>query len=80
MLINLRGEYLQTLGIGKNYLDVFWKNTKFKLGIGICNFLVLYILTYIITRFIKRGLKKFFDSKNQKIIEKNKNIYVKIFS
>lgn len=67
MFIDLRGEYLQTLGIGKNYLDVFWKNTKFKLGIGICNFLVLYILTYIITRFIKRGLKKFFDSEKKQM-------------
>ena len=61
MVINLRGEYLQTLGIGKNYLNVFWQNTKYKLEIGILNFLVLYFTTYLTTRFIKKGLKKFFD-------------------
>ena len=75
MLINLRGEYLQTLEIGKNYLSVFWQNTKYKLGIGLLNFLVLYIATYITTRFIKKGLKKFFeDDKKQMPKLPNKSI------
>lgn len=75
MSINLRGEYLQTLEIGENYLNVFWQNTKYKLGIGLLNFLILYIATYITTRFIKRGLKKFFeDDKKQMPKLPNKSI------
>ena len=61
MAISLRGEYLQTLEIGEKYLSVFWQNTRYKLIIGVLNFVVLYLATYITTRFIKRGLKKFFE-------------------
>ena len=59
-VVNLRGEYLKTLGIGQEYLAVFEQNLKFKVGIILTNFVVLYILTYITTKFIHRGLKKFF--------------------
>ena len=61
MTINLRAEYLQTRGIGEKYIEVFKQNVKYKLGIGLINFMMLYISTYITTRFIKRGLKKFFE-------------------
>ena len=61
MAISLRGEYLQTLEIGEKYLSVFWQNARYKLIIGVLNFILLYIATYITTRFIKRGLKKFFE-------------------
>ena len=61
MAINLRAEYLQTLGIGQKYIEVFKQNVKYKLAIGLINFMMLYVSTYITTRFIKRGLKKFFE-------------------
>ena len=67
MYVSLRGQYLQVLGIGEKYVDVFWKNTKYKIGIGILNFVILYISTYITTRFIKRGLKKFFDDEKKEM-------------
>lgn len=59
--VNLRGEYLQTLQIGEKYVEVFKQNIKYKASVIIINFAVLYSSTYITTRFIKRGLKKFFD-------------------
>ncbi|MBQ3145694.1 MAG: UPF0182 family protein [Clostridia bacterium] len=61
LAITLRGEYLQTLQIGEEYISVFEQNVKYKIGIALVNFLILYISTYITNRFIKRGLKKFFD-------------------
>ena len=59
-VINLRGEYLKTLGIGQEYIGVVEQNLKYKLGTILTNFVVLYILTYITTKFIHRGLRKFF--------------------
>ena len=59
--VTLRGEYLQTLEIGEQYVEAFKQNIKYKIGVALVNFAVLYIATYITTRFIKRGLKKFFD-------------------
>lgn len=61
LAITLRGEYLQTLQIGEEYISVFEQNVKYKVGIALVNFALLYISTYITNRFIKRGLKKFFD-------------------
>ena len=58
--VNVRGEYLQTLEIGEQYVEVFKQNLKYKVSVIVVNFAVLYIATYITTRFIKRGLKKFF--------------------
>lgn len=67
MGISLRGEYLQTLEIGEQYLSVFWQNTRFKLEVGIINFIVIYFATYITTRFIRRGLKKFFQEEKKEM-------------
>ena len=59
--VTVRGEYLQALEIGEQYVEVFEQNIKYKVGVALVNFAILYIATYITTRFIKRGLKKFFD-------------------
>ena len=59
-VVNLRGEYLKTLGIGQEYLAVFEQNLKYKIGMILTNFVMLYVLTYITTKFIHRGLRKFF--------------------
>ncbi len=58
--VSLRGEYLRTMEIGQEYLSVFEQNIKHKVGVVFVNFIVLYMLTYITTKFIHRGLKKFF--------------------
>ena len=61
LAITLRGEYLQILQIGEEYISVFEQNVKYKVGVALVNFALLYIATYITNRFIKRGLKKFFE-------------------
>lgn len=58
--VNLRGEYLKTIGIGQEYAEIFNQNLKYKVGIILANFILLYVLTYITTKFIHRGLRKFF--------------------
>ena len=47
-VVNLRGEYLKTLGIGQEYISVFEQNIKYKIGMILINFATLYILTYIV--------------------------------
>ena len=40
--VNLRGEYLKTLGIGQEYLAVFEQNLKFKIGMILTNFIYIF--------------------------------------
>lgn len=59
--INVRGEYLQTLGIGEKYVEIFKTNLYQKINVFIVSFIIIYILTYTTTLFIKKGLRKFFN-------------------
>ena len=59
--VSLRGEYLRALEIGEEYVTVFKQDIKYRITFIGINFVVLYIATYITTRFIKRGLKQFFN-------------------
>ena len=58
--INIRGEYLQILGIGEKYVEMFKQNLSQRINVFIASFIIIYLLTYITTRLIKRGLSKFF--------------------
>jgi len=58
--INVRGEYLQILGIGEKYVEIFKHNLQQKVYVFLVSFIIIYLLTYITTRFIKKGLTKFF--------------------
>lgn len=61
MFVNLRGEYLNILEAGENYIDVFMQNIKYQYMVMGINFVILFVVIYITTRFIKKGLKKFFE-------------------
>lgn len=61
LYVTLRGEYLQILGIGEQYLRIFKNNLKQKGIVFGASFILIYFLTYLTTIFIKKGLKKFFD-------------------
>ena len=65
--ISLRGEYLRILEVGQNYLPVFKQNLKYKALVVSINFAILYITTYITTKFIHRGLKKFFNEDKKEL-------------
>jgi len=58
--ITVRGEYLQILGIGEKYVEIFKTNLCQKINVFIASFIIIYLLTYVTTLFIKKGLKKFF--------------------
>lgn len=65
--INIRGEYLQILGIGEKYVEIFKHNLMQRIYVFIIGFILIYILTYITTVFIKKGLKKFFIEDNKEM-------------
>lgn len=65
--INIRGEYLQILGIGQRYVEIFKHNLMQRLYVFMISFALIYLLTYITTAFIKRGLKKFFIEENREV-------------
>lgn len=58
--VTLKGEYLQMLEIGEQYIDVFNTNLKMKTITILINFSILFLIMYLTTRKIKKGLKSFF--------------------
>ena len=62
--IDVRGNYLNTLEIGENYLNIFKQNLIYKYSIIIINFILIFIIIYITNKFIKKGLKNFFEEDN----------------
>lgn len=66
-IIVFRTEYLSIKEVGENYITVFRQNVRNKLAVALTTFALTYIITYISNRFIKKGLKKFFDEENKKM-------------
>ena len=67
LFVTIRGDYLQTLEIGEKFNKVFEQKLKYKANVILINFVFLYISTYIVTRIIKKGLKKFFDDEKKEM-------------
>ncbi len=65
--INIRGDYLQNLGIGEQYVEIFKQNQEQKIAVFGVSFLAMYIITYITNIFVKKGLKKFFVEEKKEI-------------
>lgn len=61
MFVKLRGEYLNILSIGENYVDVFNQTIKYQYMVIGINFIIVFFLVYLTTKFIKKGLISFFD-------------------
>lgn len=62
-----RGDYLETLELGEQYLSIFWQNVSYQfLTFGI-NFVVLFLLIYWTNRRIQKGLKPFFEEEKRKM-------------
>lgn len=60
-----RGEYLETVEIGKQYVSIFWQNLNYMaITFGI-NFVVLFAIIYMNNTRIKKGLKVFFDEEKR---------------
>ena len=59
--IIFRGEYLEILEIGEEYISIFWQNVNYTaITFGI-NFIILFIIIYINNNRIKKALKPFFE-------------------
>ena len=62
-----RGEYLEILEIGEEYISIFWQNVNYTaITFGI-NFIVLFLIIYINNNRIKKALKPFFESENKQM-------------
>ena len=65
--VSLRGQYLEYLELGEQYVEKFLIDIKYKYSImGIC-FGVLSVILYFTNRGIKKGLKPFFDQEKQEM-------------
>ncbi len=60
-LIVFRADYISTMEIGEQYVATLMQNLKYKINIGLVNFILVFLIVYINNGLIKKGLKKFFD-------------------
>ena len=62
-----RGEYLEILEIGEEYVGIFWQNVNYTtITFGI-NFVFLYLILYLNNNRIKKALKPFFDTEKKEM-------------
>ena len=59
--ISLRGQYLEYLELGNQYVEKFLTDIKCKYIIMGISFVVLSIIIYFMNKGIKKGLKPFFE-------------------
>lgn len=62
-----RGEYLETLELGKQYLSIFWTNLTYRFATFGITFILLYFILYMTNRSIKKGLAPFFEQEKKPI-------------
>lgn len=67
LIISFRAEYLNIKEIGEQYTDIFFKNVNNKLYLAGAIFVVNYLVIYINNKFIKHGLKKFFEDEKKEM-------------
>ena len=65
--IQLRGSYLEYMGLGVQYIKVFETNLIYQYTIMGINFIILYFIIYLTNRGIKKGLKIFFEKEDKKM-------------
>ena len=65
--ISLRGQYLEYLELGEQYVQKFLTDIKYKYSIMGVTFTFLSIILYFTNRGIKKGLKPFFERENKEI-------------
>ena len=63
--VTLRGEYLECLELGEQYIQNFWTNIRYKYSIMGISFIAISICMFITNIGIKKGLKPFFESENK---------------
>ena len=65
--ISLRGQYLEYLELGEQYVQKFLTDIKYKYSIMGISFGLLSVILYFTNRGIKKGLKPFFEQEKQEV-------------
>jgi len=65
--ISLRGQYLEYIELGKQYVEKFLTDIKYKYSIMGISFVFISIILYITNRGIRKGLKPFFEQEKQEM-------------
>ncbi len=65
LYIIYRGEYLETLELGQEYLSIFWQNLTYRFATFGITFVLLYFMIYATNRSIKKGLLPFFEQEKK---------------
>lgn len=63
--VEIKGSYLEYKELGEKYVTMYFKNMKYRGILFIANFVLIYILTWITTRGIKKDLRPFFESEKK---------------
>lgn len=67
LFVIYRGEYLETLELGQQYLSVFWKKFQYTMITFAGNFTILFFLIYAVNKRIQKGLKPFFEEEKKQM-------------
>ena len=65
--VSLRGQYLEYLELGEQYVEKFFVDMKYKYSIMGISFVILSVILYFTNRGIKKGLKPFFDQEKKEL-------------
>lgn len=65
--ISLRGQYLEYLELGEQYVEKFLTDIKYKYSIMGISFVVLSVILYFTNKGIRKGLKPFFEQENKEV-------------
>ena len=65
--ISLRGQYLEYIELGEQYVEKFFTDIKYKYSIMGISFLILSIILYFTNIGIKKGLKPFFGQEKKEV-------------
>ena len=65
--ISLRGQYLEYLELGEQYVEKFLTDIKYKYSIIGISFVFFSLILYLTNRGIRKGLKPFFEQENREV-------------
>ena len=63
--ISLRGQYLEYVELGEQYVEKFFTDIKYKYSIMGISFVFLSVILFFMNKSIKKGLKPFFEQEKQ---------------
>lgn len=65
--ISLRGQYLEYLELGEQYVEKFLTDIKYKYSIMGISFVFLSVILYFTNKGIRKGVKPFFEQENKEV-------------